>query len=155
MFRSPTASDVPTSIGQEIREELVDQKHQDPEVLKARLRQWLREDSRAQQVLRRLLGNTEPSRGRCTASRVLRYTGRAQASSHCAADVPPDGVPRFRPGAPEVWAELENFGVVAKCEANRELLKTVVPLAQYVLGLELQMLGQLRSGLEGAQGAPH
>merc|ERR1719265_1142699 len=49
--------------------------------------------------------------------------------------------------AQQLWGELENLGIVARCEANKELLKTVVPLAQYVLGLELQQLGAMRATL--------
>merc|ERR1719265_2846001 len=47
--------------------------------------------------------------------------------------------------AQQLWGELENLGIVARCEANKELLKTLVPLAQYVLGLELQQLDSMRA----------
>jgi hypothetical protein len=47
--------------------------------------------------------------------------------------------------AQQLWSELEHLGTVARCDANKELLKVLIPLAQYVLGLELQQLGEMRA----------
>lgn len=47
--------------------------------------------------------------------------------------------------AQQLWGELENLGTVARCDANKELLKILIPLAQYVLGLELKQLGAMRA----------